>query len=172
MTHPSLNFSIDDLRNPGLEIRLANSDDLQVINKIIDRATAQWALPARVRRLSRSVLHYTTSDLQSMQVILSTGPGGEAFAVAAWEAADAQDTPNDKQAALLHGIYVDASEQGTGIGRQLVEVACTCAKQQGYGAIAVRAWRESEAFFRRVGFKQFDQKERIGVFPTRLWRPL
>jgi GNAT superfamily N-acetyltransferase len=172
MTRRSLDFPIHDSSNAAVEFHSASCEDLPLINRIIDKATAGWALPARVRRLSRAALHYTTSDLRSMQVILAAGTGGEAFAVAAWESADAKDTPNDRRAALLHGIYVDASAQGTGIGRQLVDIACASATREGYGAIAVRAWRESEAFFRHLGFKQFEHNEPSDVFPQRLWRAL
>jgi GNAT superfamily N-acetyltransferase len=168
----SLDFSTQDSLNSTVEIRLASSDDLSETNLIIDRATARWGLSERVQRLSRSALHYTTTDLQSMQVIVASGVESESIAVAAWEPADAKDTPNGMHATILHGIYVDASVQRTGIGRQLVEVVCSCATRQGYAAIAVRAWRESEAFFLRLGFKRFGQNEPIDVFPNRLWRRL
>ncbi len=168
----SVDFPVHDSCNPPLEIRSASGEELPAINLVIDRAIAGWVLAARARRLISDALHYTTADLRSMQVLLATGPGCGAVAVAAWEAADPKDTPNDRRTALLHGVYVDVSVQGTGIGRQLVDIASASAARQNYGDIAVRAWHQSEAFFRHLGFKQFKCKELCNTFPHRLWRAL
>ena len=161
-----------DSCNPRVEIRSASGEELPVINLVIDRAIAGWVLAARARRLISGALHYTTSDLQSMQVLLATGAGCGALAVAAWESADPKDMPNDRRTALLHGVYVDVSVQGTGIGRQLLDIASASAARQDYCNIVVRAWHQSEAFFRHLGFKQFNCKELCNTFPHRLWRAL
>ena len=54
-----------------INIRPANTDDLDAINQVITRGVMTWNLPERVKRLSLPSYHYDKLDLQHFQILLA-----------------------------------------------------------------------------------------------------
>jgi GNAT superfamily N-acetyltransferase len=91
--------------------------------------------------------------------------------VAVWEAADRREAPAGAHALLLHGLYVIPRWQGCGTGTRLLEFVQSRAAAHGFDGIVLRAWRESEAFFRARGFSPLAADQAVDRHPLRLWRP-
>ena len=113
-------------------IRPAVEADLDSINRVIKAAVMTWELPERVKRLSLPSYYYTALDLEHLDIIVAEDDQQHIIGVAAWEPADARDTPAGSSALLLHGLYVDPPRQRQGIGRRLFEAAETAAGRHQY----------------------------------------
>lgn len=94
-----------------VKLRTANIADLEGINRVIASAVMSWKLAERVKRLSLSSHQYSDFDFRHLQFVIAltdNSPNARIVGIAAWEDADALNTPPGKRAMLLHGIYVDA----------------------------------------------------------------
>ena len=152
-----------------VEISRATRADLDAINRVIAGAVETWPVPARLKRLSASVLGYRDDDLASMAMAVAR-VDGHVVGVAAW----AHDQVVDgKSATLLHGLFVDGSCQRLGIGRQLHRVAAADAAATGSAGLLVRAERVSQSYFEREGFLRLPASREPGAsYPYRFWCPL
>jgi len=157
---------------PDVSLRVASAADLAAANAVIERAVMGWDLPERVKRLSLSTYRYTPLDLEHLTVTLAEGEQGECRGVAAWEPADVADTPEGRDALLLHGIYVDPAAQGAGIGARLLAAATAAARAQGRGGLLVKAQRGAEGFFVSRGFRKLPVLDPQRDYPHRYWKSL
>ena len=151
------------------------SADLGAVNHVVGEAVRSWNLPARVLRLALPSLLYTSQDLAQMSAALAargTEPDDEAVGVAVWESADGDDVPAGGRAILLHGLYVVPRWQRRGVGGNLLEFVSTWAESREFDAIVLRAWRESERFFRAHGFRSMHTGKSAHLHPRRLYKAL
>jgi len=159
-------MSVDTATPPrgaaGIIVRAATLADLDAVNAVVLRAVDGWALPERVKRLSRSSYCYQAADLEHMHVLVAADERGVVQGVAALEAQrDGGDT-------LLHGLFVDPACQRRGAGGRLLEAALQHAAAAGAGRVTVKAWREAEAFFHAHGFRADGDGD--VTYPRRLHR--
>jgi len=76
-----------------IHIRLAKETDLEAVNSIIHAAVMTWDLPARVKRLSLPGYSYNVTDFDHLVIVVAENQRHEIVGTAAWEPADARDTP-------------------------------------------------------------------------------
>ncbi len=159
--------------NPSrINLRLANKDNLGVINQVIERAVKTWNLSERVKRLAMPTYLYTEHDLQHLHILLAEDIAGGVVGVAAWEDAAARDCPQGKRGLLLHGLYVDPDRQHRGTGACLLSAATSAAREQGYGGLLVKAQADAEGFFKSRGLQQLPVADVSRDYPNRFWLDL
>lgn len=136
---------------PDIKLRPATQADLPAINQVIESAVMGWDLPERVKRLSLSSYRYDEIDLKHLiMVVAETGAAG-IVGVAAWEPAATKDCPAGKTALLLHGLYVEPSAQGCGVGSTLLEAAEQAARMARVDGLLVKAQTDAAGFFTHHG---------------------
>ena len=129
-----------------------------------------WALPERVKRLSLPVFRYTCQDLVHLGMVLAEDQARQIVGVAAWEEADAKDALAEYRSLLLHGIYVDASHQRQGIGRQLFGAAEAAVCQLQYDGLLVKAQQDAIGFFESLGMRRLAVEGPLHQYAHRLWK--
>jgi GNAT superfamily N-acetyltransferase len=162
-------------RMPPTEMISANDAsvaDLHTVNQVVNESIASWGLPERVRRLATPSLSYNESDFQHMNVILLTNPERKGVAVAAWEEAAGTDMPESTHGVLIHGLYVVPEYQRRGLGSRLIELVAKRISEHDGDGMAVRAWRDSLAFFLSRGFTPLHSQQSGETYPRRLWKAL
>jgi len=125
--------------HPGCLVRAAGREDLDAINRVVGAAVMSWSLPERVRRLSLPLYRYTSVDLVHLEMVVAVSARTDIRGVAAWEAADATDTPGGYRALLLHGIHVDPLYHRQGAGSRLFMAAERAARAGQYDGLLVKA---------------------------------
>lgn len=159
-------------KNPSITLRTASLSDLDAINNVIASAVMSWQLAERVKRLSLSSHQYTELDFKHLQfVVAQTDNTLQIVGVAAWEEADALNTPQNSHALLLHGIYVDTKHHHQGIGQALFERAQQAAIEQHYDALLVKAQADASGFFIAQGMQPLPQQN-DRQYGNRFWKPL
>lgn len=161
-------------KKPSITLRTANIADLEGINRVIASAVMSWQLAERVKRLSLSSHQYTELDFKHLQFVVAQidkTPDARIVGVAAWEEADVLNTPQDKRALLLHGLYVDAQYHHQGIGQALFERAQQAAIEQHYDGLLVKAQADANGFFIAQGMQPMPQ-ENDRQYGNRFWKPL
>ena len=153
-------------------IRKASCADLDMINRVIERAITTWNLPDRVKRLSLSSYLYRQSDLQTMEIIVAENNDYSIAGVAAWEQAEAKETPEGSTALLLHGIFVDPECQHQGIGKQLLRAAEHRALERGYTVLLVKAQASAAKFFIAHGMQPVKIMNEKRDYAHRYWKQL
>jgi len=147
------------------DIRLANSNDLDVINQIITTAVMSWTLPERVKRLSLTSYHYKDVDLQFLQIYV-VSMKNTPIAVLALDNELIQ-LSNNRNALLIHGLYVDTYQQGRGIGRYLITFSEQQAKLKNANALLVKAQKDAESFFLRMGMQKLQVEDESRDYQAR-----
>lgn len=142
--------------------------DLDTINAIVTQAMLSWDLPARVHRLALPSLIYSALDREHMHVAIVDEIDGSGAGIAAWEEADQHDVPEGARAVLLHGLYVLPTRHRQGTGTSLLELVEDWAVRCDFNAIVLRAWRESELFFRARGFSSLNKEMAAQRYPMRM----
>ena len=155
-----------------IDLRRANKDDLDAINKVIERAVKTWNLPERAKRLALPAYLYTGHDLQHLHIILAEDSVAGVIGVAAWEAAAARDCPQGRRGLLLHGLYVDPDRQRRGTGARLLSAAAAAAREQGYDGLLVKAQADAEGFFRSQGLHKLGVADENRDYANRFWLDL
>lgn len=150
-------------------LRTAEHRDLDEINRIIDACIMTWDLPDRVKRLSLSSYRYSGIDLDFLDIVVALNQEDEILAVAAWEPAEAGDTPGGAGGLLLHGIYVDPSQQRRGIGTRLFSAALEAVRQDGLTGLLVKAQADANAFFTALGMQPVANDGDPRQYPNRFW---
>jgi len=161
-------------QNQSITLRTANLTDLDAINRVIASAVMSWQLAERVKRLSLSSHQYSEIDFRHLQFVLAqtaNTPQTQIVGVAAWQAADALNTPQNKRALLLHGIYVDAQHHRQGIGQALFARAQQAAIEQPYDGLLVKAQTDASGFFIAQGMQPLPQQN-DRQYSNRFWKPL
>lgn len=157
-----------------ISLRTATLMDLDAINRVIASAVMSWQLTERIKRLSLSSHQYTEVDFKHLQFVLAqieNTAQAEIVGVAAWEAADALNTPQNKRALLLHGLYVDAEHHNQGIGLALFQRAQQAAIAQHYDGLLVKAQADAGDFFISQGMRPLPQ-ENDRQYSNRFWKPV
>lgn len=160
------------MRRSALALRVANDQDLDAVNAVIERATMGWDLPERVKRLSLATYRCTPLDHELLELMVAEGPDGNILGVAAWERADPRDTPAHRAALLLHGIYVAPRVHHRGIGSQLLQAAEAAARRRALAGVLVKAQRGAEGFFTARGFHKLPVEDPERDYPHRYWKDI
>lgn len=150
--------------------RPGSNSELSVVSEAVCGALSTWSLPERVRRLALPSPLYNDSDLDQMTVVLVEN-AGKAVTIAAWEADAGRYTPTGLQSVLLHGLYVSSRWQRQGLGTGLLEHVSHWIGERGFDGMAVKVWREAEAFFRSNGFNRL-RRGNDDLFPLAMWKGL
>jgi predicted N-acetyltransferase YhbS len=161
-------------KKPSITLRTANIADLEGINRVIASAVMSWQLAERVKRLSLSSHQYSEIDFRHLQFVVAQIDNihpAQIVGVAAWEDADALNTPQGKRALLLHGLYVDAQYHHQGIGQALFDHAQRAAIAQHYDGLLVKAQADASGFFIARGMQPLPQ-ENDRQYGNRFWKPL
>lgn len=160
----------DQMRTSTVKIRPARESDHLQINHVIEQAVMTWDLPERVKQLSLSSYYYHEHDLEHFHIIVAE-TGADIVGVAAWERQPITIQGN-RQALLLHGIFVAAPRQNRSIGTQLFRLAVEAAKTAGCDGLLVRAQKDAEGFFYKMGMKKLDVEDERSDYAHRFWKPL
>jgi predicted N-acetyltransferase YhbS len=157
---------------PSLNIktRPAVQSDLDAINHVIEAAIETWDLPKRVKRLSLSSYRYTMMDISYLEMVVAEDDSHTVIGVAAWEPADAKDTPADETALLLHGIYVDPAQQHRGIGTRLFRIVEQAVREHHYSGLLVKAQESASGFFSSQGMEKLGASDPQRHYEHRFWK--
>ncbi|MFP5404562.1 MAG: N-acetyltransferase family protein [Gammaproteobacteria bacterium] len=153
----------------AVRVRPASIDDLPAINAIVERAVMTWQLAERVKRLSLPSYRYHAHDFVHMQLVVAEDAHGTLLGVAAWDAADARDTPGGQRGLLLHGLYVDPAHQRAGVGTRLLDAAADAARDGGYDGLLVKAQADANGFFAARSLARLDVVDPLRDYPHRFW---
>ena len=154
----------------NINIRPATQGDIQAINRVIEVAVMTWSLPERVKRLSLSSYRYTSLDFDHLEIVVAEGEGQTIIGVAAWELADAKDTPAGHTALLLHGIYVDPMHQRRSVGRQLFKEAERAVGKHHCDGLLVKAQSDASGFFVSLGMNRLPAEDPLRHYANRFWK--
>ena len=149
-----------------LNVHKAELQELDAINRLIERAIATWDLPERVKRLALPTYRYTPLDLETL-TILAGYQGSTLVGVAAWGPVQSGALPG----LMLHGLYVDPQCWGSGIGTALLNRVERAARERGFARLTVKAQPGARAFFLRHGFQAATAAD-AGDYAHRLSKPL
>ena len=152
------------------DIRSANHNDLDDINHVIEEAIMTWELPERVKRLSLTSYMYTNLDFDHLEMVVAQDDRQSIIGLAAWEQADAKDTPSGHTALALHGIYVNPSHHHQGIGRQLFRHAQQAVRKHHYDGLLVKAQNYAKGFFISQGMTRLPVENPMRQFANRFWK--
>lgn len=153
-----------------INIRPANKTDLDAINRVIEAAVMTWDLPERVKRLSLSSYRYNEMDFDHLEMVVAEDNQQHIIGIAAWEPADAKDTPAGHTALLLHGIYVDPACYRQGVGHQLFRAAEHAVREHHYNGLLVKAQQDANGFFLSQGMSRLPAKDSKRHYANRFWK--
>ncbi len=153
-----------------LEIRQADSDDLDASNQIITAAVMNWDLSERVKRLSLPSYLYKEIDLQFFQIYLASSQN-KPVAVLTLEN-ELVNINNNSNALLIHGLYVHPHQQTGGIGSQLINVAEQQARLKNANGLLVKAQKDAEGFFIRMGMQKLTIENESRDYAGRYWKAI
>jgi len=151
-------------------IRPAVQADLDGINRVIEAAVMTWDLPERVKRLSLPSYRYTLLDINYLEMVVAEDDAHTIVGIAAWEPADARDTPTGNTAVLLHGIYVDPAHHHQGIGGQLFRVVEQAVRDHHYSGLLVKAQESASGFFSSQGMEKIGVSDPLRHYEHRFWK--
>ena len=162
---------------PSLAIIAPTQVNLTEVNSVIERSIQSWPTTLRLKRLAMAPLQYRGVDLQDFEFLLCY-KAHACLGIAAWQ----PDTPlslcstsvsagdlgceNSARAVLLHGLFVIAQSQASGIGGLLLDELTRQARKRGFAGIFVRAERFSTSYFEQKGFHRLDRGEEPGLTPV------
>lgn len=152
-----------------LHLRNANGPDLPAINAVIEAAVTTWQLPDRVKRLALPSYRYSELDLAHLDIVVAEAPGDGIVGVAAWEPAEARDTPGGRRGLLLHGLYVAPTHWKRGIGARLLQAALSAVLQRGMEGLLVKAQTDAVDFFTAQGMVRLPEEDRARHYVHRYW---
>lgn len=155
-------------RPRNLSIRPCSLADLPTVNRIIDAGIDSWQLSERVKRLSKPLYHYGPDDLEHLSIRLA-GDGRTELGVIAWEPAEPDQLPSGRTGWLLHGLFVQPSEAGRGIGRALVAFCEREARAAAMDGLLVKAQAEAVGFFAGIGFQRLPVTSLSRDYAFRYW---
>ncbi len=152
-------------------LSIDNDPDLSLVNPLIEQCVATWDLPDRVKRLVLPTYRYTEADVAHLTfATASAQASGELVGVATWETPDSAELAPKPSGLLLHGLYVAPDYQRCGIGTRLVECCAQAAGHAGVQGIQVKAQRDAEPFFERLGFSALPIVDERHDYAHRLWK--
>lgn len=127
-------------------VKTAAVADLAVVNSIIASAVESWLLPDRLKRLTLPMLQYSEADLTEFQCFVFE-QSGSGKGVAALSRNTSFVGQSGSRCALLHGLYVHAGSQRSGVGRILQQAMAEQARKSGCKGLLVKAQRVSRSYF-------------------------
>lgn len=151
------------------KLRIANRDDLQDINTVIEAAIMNWHLPERIKRLALPVYRYTPIDYEHLEIIVAELKDDGIVGVAACEITDTDEVPG-KAALLLHGLYVRPEFQHHGIGSQLFSAVETSVTEHGCDGLLVKAQTDAVGFFEGHGMQHLESINPESDYAHRFWK--
>lgn len=153
-----------------LKFRPAREWDHLLINHVIEQAVMGWDLPERVKQLSVSSYYYHEHDFEHFRIVVAE-IDKEIVGVVAWEKQPItiQET---KKALLLHGLFVNPKYHKQGIGTRLFALVVDVAGKAGCDGLLVRAQKDAEDFFYKMGMKKLDVQDDRRDYAHRFWKPL
>jgi len=154
----------------AISLRKAASDDLDHINDIIAAAMDTWNLAERVKRISLPLYRYQPYDLEHLQIVVAESGGSHIVAIAALEQSPPTDSSGEQSTSVLHGLYVDPSYHGKGIGSLLLKRMEEIAAETDTAGLLVRAQHDAVDFFAGRGFKSQPVEDHTRDYPYRLWK--
>ena len=154
----------------NVELRPATEADLDAVNRVIEAAVMTWNLPERVKRLSLPSYRYTAQDFIHLDMAVAADAQQNIIGIAAWEPADARDTPAGRSALLLHGIYVHPAHHHRGIGRELFMAAERAVREHRYDGLLVKAQEDASGFFISQGMNRLQVEDTSRHYPHRFWK--
>lgn len=159
-----------NMNTPSIQIRAATTSDLPAINQVIEAAVMTWDLPERVKRLSLPSYRYHELDLKHLIMVVAETDAAGIVGVAAWEPAEAKDCPAGQSGMLLHGLYVDPSAQGSGIGSALFNDAEAAAHIARVDGLLVKAQVDAAGFFTARGMRRMTPGDARRDYAHRYWK--
>ena len=151
--------------------------NLTQVNGVVERSIQSWPTSLRLKRLAMAPLQYREPDLQDFEFLLCY-KAHACLGIAAWQpgtplslcstSVSAGDLGSEisARAVLLHGLFVSAQSQASGIGGLLLDELTRQARQRGFAGIFVRAERFSTSYFEHKGFHRLDSGEEPGFTPV------
>jgi len=158
------------MQDNDLSFRPAREWDHLLINHVIEQAVMGWDLPERVKQLSVSSYYYHEHDFEHFRIIVAE-VNKEIVGVIAWEQSPIS-IQDSKQALVLHGIFVNPLYHGRSIGQKLFQFAVEAARKAGCDGLLVRAQKDAEGFFYKMGMKKLDVVDDRRDYAHRFWKPL
>ena len=153
-------------------LRPASPFDLLAVHGLIESAIYTWEVAERVKRLCVPLYRYSEHDLDFLDLVVAEAEPIGIVGVAAWEEADAGDTPAGHSALLLHGIYVAPDQHRKGIGARLFEAVEMAASLRGFDGVLVKAQPGAGDFFRALGLERVPVQDCSRDYPHRFWKSL
>ena len=160
----------DAKRAAGLSLRQADNDDLGNINDVIAAAMNTWDLAERVKRISLPLYRYQSHDLVHLHILVAESSASGIVGVATLEQARASGLADAQSTSILHGLYVDPSHHGKGVGSLLLKRIEEIAALTDARGLLVKAQHEAVGFFVHLGFKALPVDDESRDYPYRLWK--
>jgi GNAT superfamily N-acetyltransferase len=153
-----------------LNLREAQSFDLESVNELIAAAMNTWNLTNRVKRISLPLYRYQLHDLEYLQIVVAATVDSRITGVAALERAHQTDLPDGLSASILHGLYVTPDWHRKGIGSLLLERIETIARSEGAAGLLAKARPEAMPFFESCGFEKLPVEDHARDYPHRFYK--
>jgi len=154
----------------SVHIRPARERDHFQINHVVEQGVMSWDLPERVKQLSLPSYYYHEHDFEHFQILVAE-TDKRIIGVVAWEREPIR-LKHSKQTLLLHGLFVDAFLLKKGIGRRLFAEAEKEARKLQCDGLLVRAQKDAEGFFTKMGMRKLDVEDESRDYALRYWKPL
>lgn len=148
----------------GCQVRLAISEDAAAISRIVIAAlresNSQDYSPDVIAQVERSFAPEAVSALLSKRKVFVALLGNNLTATASLDGD------------VVRSVFVDPAHQGSGIGRQLMEVVHAAATCAGIGALRVPSSITAQGFYATLGYQkvrdEFHGSERTIVMEKQL----
>ena len=134
------------------------------------RIVAPSQVHADLNRLEYGNTYRDTFDFNHLEMVVAEDDMQNIMGIAAWEQADAKDTPAGQTALLLHGIYVDPAHHHQGIGHQLFRTAEEAARNHQYAGLLVKAQAAASGFFLAQGMNRLPVEDTLRHYAYRFWK--
>jgi len=129
-----------------------------------------WDLPERVKQLTVSSYYYHEYDFEHFRILVAE-IGDEIVGVVAWELQPIL-IQDEKKVLVLHGLFVNPRYHKKGVGTLLFQFAEKAAKKEQCDGLLVRAQKDAESFFQRMGMKKLDVVDDRRDYAHRYWKAL
>ena len=158
------------MHSANINFRMANVDDLDALNRVVEAAVMSWQLPERVKRLALPSYRYNETDLNYYSLAVAV-EADKFIAVAAWDSA-AHPGKDGRKGLLLHGIYVQPEHQRRGIGSRLFAEAENAVRDSELDGLLVKAQNDAVKFFLAQGMQKLQAEDQQRDYENRYWKQL
>lgn len=152
-----------------VQLRTAEKRDLEAINAVIEAAVMGWRLPERIKRLALPSYRYTEVDYDHIEFVVAEIADRGIIGVAGCEIADPGEVP-DKQALLLHGLYVLPEMQHKGIGTKLLQAVEKLVSKYACDGLLVKAQADAVGFFEHHEMQRLETITPQSNYTYRFWK--